>query len=253
VRIETGTLSFGEPVRILDAAPLDERQRSSHEGWLIGHGTPPAGHDVTVRIVGEDGAGLPDGSLGEITVAGPNVTDGYHSGREGGSTRFVDGSLHTGDAGFLHDGDLYVLGRMGDALKVGRLNGRSGVYVEDLDVKVAAACGLDRSRLAVVSVYGAASDRRGRAVRRGPGRRRVGRRGEARPLTAQRARFRLPRHPDRGHPRPGQAHLQLRKAAAQPHVAAVPGGPAGARRRRPRARAGRVAGHLHRGAGTTRW
>jgi fatty-acyl-CoA synthase len=152
VRVETGSLNFGDPVRILDAAPLDERPRSSHEGWLIGHGTPAAGHGVTVRVLGEDGVELPDGSLGEITVTGPNVTDGYHSGREGGSTRFVDGALHTGDAGFLHDGDLYVLGRMGDALK---LNGRS-VYVEDLDVKVAAACGLDRSRLAVVSVYGAA-------------------------------------------------------------------------------------------------
>ena len=151
VRIDAGALRFGEPVPIEQTAPLDETPRPAHEGWLIGHGRPAA-EDGVVTVLDENGRPVPEGSLGEIAVTGPSVTDGYHAGREGTSTRFVDGGLRTGDAGFIHGADLYVLGRMGDAIKV---SGRS-IYVEDLDAKVAAAAGLERDRVVVVGTGGAA-------------------------------------------------------------------------------------------------
>jgi acyl-CoA synthetase (AMP-forming)/AMP-acid ligase II len=150
VRPDFGSLRFGEPVRILDTAPeLTEEPLPAGSGWLVGHGRPAPGLGVGVRILGENGETLPDGSLGEITVTGTGVTGGYRGGGTGGSTRFVDGELRTGDAGFLLGRDLFVLGRMGDSLKV---NG-SSVYVEDLDLKVAAATGLERSKVAVVSTH----------------------------------------------------------------------------------------------------
>jgi fatty-acyl-CoA synthase len=149
--VDTAALRFGEPVKPTGTAHLGEESRAAHDGWLVGHGTPLPEHGVHISILDDDGKPVAEGHLGEIAVTGPNVTDGYHAGREGGSSRFVDGQLRTGDAGFVHEGDLFVLGRMGDALKV---NGRS-VYVEDLDVKVAAATGLNKSRLAVVAVRGA--------------------------------------------------------------------------------------------------
>jgi fatty-acyl-CoA synthase len=151
VRPDTRSLRFGEPVRVLATkARLTEEPLPAQEGWLIGHGRPSLDSGVGVRVVDENGTGLPDGYLGEIAVTGSGVTGGYHGGQPGGATRFVDGELRTGDAGFLHGADLYVLGRMGDSIKV---SGTS-VYVEDLDLKVAAATGLDRERLAVVSTQG---------------------------------------------------------------------------------------------------
>jgi acyl-CoA synthetase (AMP-forming)/AMP-acid ligase II len=111
-----------------------------------GHGRPEPSDGVSVTIIGEDGEGLPDEHLGEIAVTGDAVTGGYVRGRTGGSPRFADGQLRTGDAGFVHDGDIYVVGRMGNSLKI---RGRS-VYVEDLDAAVANATGLSRGRLSVV-------------------------------------------------------------------------------------------------------
>jgi fatty-acyl-CoA synthase len=151
VRADPASLRLGERVRICDTARLTEEPRPARDGWLIGHGRPAPEHEVRLTIVDESGAPLPDGYLGEIVIAGPSVTGGYHGGVPGGATRFCGGQLYSGDAGFRSGSDLFVLGRMGDSLKV---NGVL-VYVEELDLKVSAATGLDRSRLAVVSAYGA--------------------------------------------------------------------------------------------------
>jgi acyl-CoA synthetase (AMP-forming)/AMP-acid ligase II len=145
VRIDPLELRFGGQVSIAEAAELGGGQQLA-AGWLLSHGRPEPSDGVIVTIVGEDGAALPDEHLGEIAVAGPSVTTGYFRGRTGGATSFVDGQLRTGDAGFIHDGDIYVVGRMGNSLKI---RGRS-VYMEDLDAAVATAAGLGRGRLTVV-------------------------------------------------------------------------------------------------------
>lgn len=152
-RVDTGSLRFGQPVPVeaerefadgTGPAPSPD-DADADTGWMIGCGPPADGLDVSV--LDEDGKPLPDGHLGEIAVAGASVTDGYHAGRTG-STRIVDGTLRTGDAGFVHRGELFVLGRMGDSLKA---HGRS-VYMEDLEARVAVATGLTRDKCAVVGV-----------------------------------------------------------------------------------------------------
>jgi fatty-acyl-CoA synthase len=145
VRIDPAELRFGERVTIAEVAELGGDQQLA-AGWLLSHGRPEPSDGVIVTIVDEDGAAVPDEHLGEITVAGDSVTKGYFRGRTGGSTSYVDGQLRTGDAGFIHDGDIYVVGRMGNSLKI---RGRS-VYMEDLDAAVATAAGLGRGRLTVV-------------------------------------------------------------------------------------------------------
>ncbi|MEO3786711.1 AMP-binding protein [Actinocorallia sp. B10E7] len=146
VRPAWAELTFGARVTIERESWLDEADGA--EGWTAGHGLP-AGGEVTVRIVGEDGESLPDGHLGEIVVGGGSVADGYqdHPAPE----TFVGGLLRTADAGFVHEGRLYVLGRMGDSLKV---SARS-VYMEDLEGRVAAAAGLAPGRVCVVGAPGA--------------------------------------------------------------------------------------------------
>jgi acyl-CoA synthetase (AMP-forming)/AMP-acid ligase II len=58
------------------------------------------------------------------------VTAGYLE--PNGSTTAFDGTLATGDAGFLLDGEVYVLGRLGDGLKI---RGR-WLFAEDLEALV---------------------------------------------------------------------------------------------------------------------
>jgi fatty-acyl-CoA synthase len=147
LRPDWSRLRLGRPVTIAQQARLGGVPVSPGSGWLIGHGLPEPRDCIAVRIVDENGTTLPEGHLGEIVVSGTSVADGYHAGRQGRSTRFLNGELYTGDAGFLHDSELYVLGRMGDSLT---LRGRN-VYVEDLDSKVARAAGLDPAKILVVS------------------------------------------------------------------------------------------------------
>ena len=84
-------------------------------------------------------------------MAGPSIADGYlQAGGDapgGERTRFDKGVLRTGDAGFLHAGGLYVLGRIGTSLKT---RGRT-VFMEDLDAAVATATGLPGGRVAAAA------------------------------------------------------------------------------------------------------
>ncbi|RAY13401.1 AMP-dependent synthetase [Actinomadura craniellae] len=151
VQPDNESLSFGEPVRILEQRPLGPEALDVKTGWVVGTGTPE--DDVPVTIVDDGGRELPAGHLGEIVVGGESCCPGYYAGAEAKSTRFIDGKVYTGDAGFFHDGQLFVLGRMGDSIKV---RGRS-VYVEDLESKIAEVTRLGRGRIVVVSVPGVGS------------------------------------------------------------------------------------------------
>jgi acyl-CoA synthetase (AMP-forming)/AMP-acid ligase II len=104
--------------------------------------------DQQVRIVTENGTPCGDMEIGEIWVAGPSVAQGYwQSDLSGGyepekqgaatlnqfsttlpdvpNTRF----LPTGDQGFIHEGELYVTGRIKDLIIV---SGRN-LYPEDIE------------------------------------------------------------------------------------------------------------------------
>lgn len=81
---------------------------------------------VTVRIVDPDSSAVvPEGSVGEIWVRGEAVADGYWRrpletaavfGHATASGEY--GFLRTGDLGALRDGELYLTGRIKDALLV---------------------------------------------------------------------------------------------------------------------------------------
>ncbi|XRQ04417.1 AMP-binding protein [Actinomadura welshii] len=146
IRPDPESLSFGEPVRILEQHSLGPDSLGAKAGWVVGCGTPES--DVPVSIVDDDGTELGDGLLGEIVVGGASACPGYYAGAEAKSTRFIGDKVFTGDAGFFHEGQLFVLGRMGDSIKV---RGRS-VYVEDLEAKIAEVSRLGKGRIAAVAV-----------------------------------------------------------------------------------------------------
>ncbi|MCP5117719.1 MAG: fatty acyl-AMP ligase [bacterium] len=73
--------------------------------------------ETQVRITAPGGR-LQEGEIGEIEVKGPSVFAGYFNDPEATAECLADGWLSTGDLGFLHQGELYVTGRLKDLLIV---------------------------------------------------------------------------------------------------------------------------------------
>ncbi|MFD8084493.1 AMP-binding protein [Kitasatospora sp. NPDC059722] len=135
LRVDRSALRTGEPVR--PAAPGTPPDRRLE---LVGCGGPLL-PDGRIRIVGHRGEELPPGRVGEIVCAGSSIADGYL-----GAAAFDPTGLRTGDSGFLHEGRLYVLGRLGDSLK----QRARTVFAEDLEAVLAGVAELRHRRPAVL-------------------------------------------------------------------------------------------------------
>jgi long-chain acyl-CoA synthetase len=80
-------------------------------------GTPI--ENVEVRIVDEEDNPVPDGTLGEIVIRGPNVMRGYLGKPEETAWTLRGGWLHSGDIGRRdEDGYFYVVDRVKDMVNV---------------------------------------------------------------------------------------------------------------------------------------
>ena len=137
-RFDAERLAGGEAVPAPEGAP---------GSTLASCGRPPAGQRVTI-VDPERCTAAPAGRVGEIWVHGPNVADRYW-GKPELSARVFDAVLagpvpaglpagpwlRTGDLGVLHDGDLYVTGRLKDLIV---LAGRNH-YPQDVEETVSLA------------------------------------------------------------------------------------------------------------------
>jgi len=141
-RLRWDELEFGADAPAAEVRPLARTELERPADWLVGCGRPLAGCGYS--IVDDDRQPLPDGRVGEIVAHGDSVAAGYH--RHDTADGFEGGSFTTGDAGFTLDGQLFVIGRLGDSLKAG---GRS-VFAEDLEAKVAGVDGLKRGHVAAL-------------------------------------------------------------------------------------------------------
>jgi acyl-CoA synthetase (AMP-forming)/AMP-acid ligase II len=151
--VDWASLSMGAPVlHNRRQGVIGEHGEGSSS--LVSCGPPLDG--VRLRIVDRSGVELPPGHVGEIAVSGPAVADGYDSSdSDPSSTRFVNGELFTGDAGFVDvDGDLFVIGRIADSI-----NARGRRFpVEQLEEYVAEAGDVPISKCVVVPGHGSRSD-----------------------------------------------------------------------------------------------
>jgi len=96
---------------------------------IVSCGPPVPG--TSVAITDERGSPVPEGTVGEIIVSGPSVAVGYAGPVDEESAQVFDcDRLWTRDAGFMLDGELYVLGRLGDSLKVRGCT----LFAEDVEV-----------------------------------------------------------------------------------------------------------------------
>ena len=94
--------------------------------------------DFDLKIVNpRTGSDSPANEVGEILIAGPSVSPGYWKNEEATRQAFVDEAevkgakrfLKTGDLGFVHDGELYITGRLKDLIIVRGLN----YYPQDIE------------------------------------------------------------------------------------------------------------------------
>jgi acyl-CoA synthetase (AMP-forming)/AMP-acid ligase II len=116
---------------------------------LLSCGRPVAG--VAVRILGPDGAVLPERRVGEIAIAGTSRFDGYFRLPAETARKVRDGWYHSGDLGYLAGGELFVTGRRDDLLI---LNGRN-LYAHAVEFAVGRLPGLVPGRCVALGVFSA--------------------------------------------------------------------------------------------------
>ena len=88
---------------------LDD-QSAARPVEVLSMGLPVKGMEIVVQD--EQGQTVPQRIVGEICVRGTSLTQGYFRDPEMTSAAIRDGYYHTGDRGYIVDGELYVLGRI---------------------------------------------------------------------------------------------------------------------------------------------
>jgi len=135
-----------DAARLIDESLAVAVPESTAAVRLVNCGTPFPGH--AIRIVGDAGQILPDRHVGSIVVSGPSVMRGYFENPGATAETIIDGWLHTGDIGYLADGDLYVCGRTKDLIV---RQGRK-YHPADLESSIADLPGLRASAIVVFGI-----------------------------------------------------------------------------------------------------
>jgi benzoate-CoA ligase len=101
-----------------------------------------------IRLVGEDGAPVKQGEMGELHVRGPTSAIMYWNNREKSRSTFQGEWTRSGDK-YIEDADGYYIccGRADDMLKV------SGMYVSPFEVEAALSSHPDVLEAAVVGWF----------------------------------------------------------------------------------------------------
>ncbi len=113
---------------------VDESAPRKDKKYLVNLGPVMNGHEIVIKD--NDNTPLPEGEVGEITINGPSVCEGYFEAPEATREAFqqqIVGRdkpfLGTGDLGLLWKGDLYFSGRIKDIIII---RGRN-YYPQDIE------------------------------------------------------------------------------------------------------------------------
>ncbi len=124
---------------------------------LVSVGTPAPG--ATVRIVGPNGAVLPEGRIGQLQIASARVTPGYLGNPDADRAAFPAGNwparkwLATGDQAFITGGQVVITGRDSERII---LNGQN-YYAHDIETVAASVPGAELGLVAACGIADASS------------------------------------------------------------------------------------------------
>jgi fatty-acyl-CoA synthase len=132
--------------------------RAAHQIVPVEQGSPGAmvfissgrllpNHEV--QILSDSGTAHGDGFVGEILVKSDCLFDGYYNRPDLTAKAIVDGWYHTGDLGFLREGELYVVGRKKDLLIIGGEN----IYPQDIEEIAGGHSAIHDGRVIAMGVY----------------------------------------------------------------------------------------------------
>lgn len=108
---------------------------------IVSCGRAFPGH--ALQVVDSDARPLGERQVGEIVLTGPSVMNGYLDGDRVHQRELRDGWFHTGDLGYLVDGELRVCGRLKDTIIV---NGRN-YFPQDIEWAVGELPGVRKDRV----------------------------------------------------------------------------------------------------------
>jgi acyl-CoA synthetase (AMP-forming)/AMP-acid ligase II len=134
--------------------------RAAHVVVPVAEGTPGAvafassgrllaNHEI--RIADDSGGVLPHGNVGEVLVRSDCLFEGYYHRPDLTASSIVDGWYHTGDLGFLLEGELYVVGRRKDLLIIGGEN----LYPQDIEELAGGHPAVHDGRVIAMGLYNA--------------------------------------------------------------------------------------------------
>jgi acyl-CoA synthetase (AMP-forming)/AMP-acid ligase II len=134
--------------------PAEHRGETGKAGLLKSAGRASLINEV--RVVDDQDNEVPRGTVGEVTVRGPNVMLGYWNKPEQSSAALRGGWMHTGDGGYMdEDGYLYIVDRMKDMI----VSGGENVYSAEVENALS-----QHAAVAVSAVIGIPSEQWGESV-----------------------------------------------------------------------------------------
>jgi acyl-CoA synthetase (AMP-forming)/AMP-acid ligase II/acyl carrier protein len=85
--------------------------------------------NTRVRIVNQRGEECSERAMGEILIKSDCMLECYHNNPEETEASFINGWFKTGDLGFMHNGELYIVGRRKDMIIIAGEN----IYPQDIE------------------------------------------------------------------------------------------------------------------------
>lgn len=115
-------------------------------------GSPFSEHSVA--IMDDEGRELSEGREGEVCLRGSSIAAGYINNHEAWEASFHDNWLHTGDLGYMADGELYITGRIKDLIII---NGRN-IHPQQIEWELMKIDGIRMNGAVAFSVPGENSE-----------------------------------------------------------------------------------------------
>ncbi|SFJ49060.1 long-chain acyl-CoA synthetase [Halobacillus dabanensis] len=153
---------IGEGFGLIEASPSTHRNPTFGVRKVGSIGIPLPGTDS--KVVNEENQELPENSVGELVIKGPQVMKGYWRKEEETSHALRNGWLYTGDLAMTdEDGYFYIVGRKKEMI----INGGFNIYPQEIesvlyeypDVKESAVVGIpNREKGEIVKAYIVAKD-----------------------------------------------------------------------------------------------
>jgi fatty-acyl-CoA synthase len=143
----------GREPRVLHASREElarGRFRVAEDGEVVrrcvSSGAPIGG--CTIEIVDADGVAVAEDLVGEIRIQSVSMFDGYRNYPEKTAEVLRDGRYASGDYGFVHDGECFVIGRKKDVIIVAGKN----IYPADVEDAVSRVEGILPGRVVAFGI-----------------------------------------------------------------------------------------------------